>query len=106
MMRYKGYYGVVTYDEEAKILHGEVIGLRTVITFQAENAKDIEKEFHTSVDVYLEWCKERGIKPEKEFSGNIRIRVDKKTHSALAQEAALHGISLNQLVLDKIMSKR
>lgn len=61
MMKYKGYYGVVTYDEEAKILHGEVIGLRAIITFQTENARDIEKEFHTSVDVYLEWCKERDL---------------------------------------------
>ncbi len=106
MMKYKGYYGVVTYDEDAKILHGEVIGLRAVITFQADKAKDIEKEFHTSVDVYLEWCKERGVKPEKEFSGNLRIRLDKKTHSELAKEAALNGISLNKLVLDRIMNKK
>ena len=58
-MKYKGYLGQVTYDEEAKIFHGEVIGLRAVITFQADNAKDIEKEFHASVDDYLAWCKER-----------------------------------------------
>lgn len=64
MMKYKGYTGQVTYDPEAKLLHGEVIGLRTIITFQATHVKDIEKEFHTSIDVYLEWCKERGVKPE------------------------------------------
>lgn len=61
MMKYKGYLGQVNYDPEAKILHGEVIGLRAVITFQAKNVKDIEKEFHNSVDDYLEWCKERGV---------------------------------------------
>lgn len=60
-----------------------------VITFQADNAKDIEKEFHTSINVYLEWCKERGIKPEKEFSGNIRIKLDKKMYSEFIKEAAL-----------------
>ena len=26
MMKYKGYFGEVTYDDKAKIFHGEVIG--------------------------------------------------------------------------------
>lgn len=106
MMKYKGYIGQVTYDDEAKLLHGEVIGLQTVITFQATNVKDIEKEFHNSIDVYLEWCKERGVKPEKSFSGDIRIRVDKELHTELAQEAALHGISLNALIVERLLNKR
>ena len=103
MMKYKGYVGQVTYDDEAKILHGEVIGLQTVITFQATNVNDIEKEFHQSIDIYLEWCKERGVKPEKSFSGNIRIRLDKELHAELAQKAALHGLSLNSFIVDKLI---
>lgn len=107
MMKYKGYYGVVTYDEDAQILHGEVIGLRAVITFQADNARDIEKEFHTSVNVYLEWCKGREVKPDKEFSQVTFVLSSLKKHMPILQkEAALHGIILNQLVLDKIMNKR
>lgn len=65
IMKYKGYAGQAEYDDEAKIFHGEVIGLRAVITFQADHAKDIEKEFHASVDDYLDWCKERNVTPEK-----------------------------------------
>ncbi len=65
IMKYKGYTGRAEYDDEAKIFHGEVLGLRDIIAFQADNAKDIEQEFHISVDVYLEWCKERNEKPEK-----------------------------------------
>ena len=34
MMQYKGYTGKVEFDSEADIFHGEVIGLRDVITFQ------------------------------------------------------------------------
>ena len=34
MMQYKGYTGKVEFDDEAEIFHGEVIGLRDVITCQ------------------------------------------------------------------------
>ncbi len=33
MLKYKGYTGVVQFDDEAMIFHGEVVGLRDVITF-------------------------------------------------------------------------
>ena len=34
MMEYKGYIGMVEYDAEARIFHGDVINTRDVITFQ------------------------------------------------------------------------
>jgi predicted HicB family RNase H-like nuclease len=68
MMCYKGYRGNVTYDADAKLFHGEVIGLKDVITFQGTAVDDLEKAFHDSVDDYLVWCKERGDKPERTFS--------------------------------------
>ena len=60
MMNYKGFIGVVEYDDEAHIFSGEVINTRTVITFQGTTVDEIENEFHASVDDYLEWCKEDG----------------------------------------------
>jgi len=33
MMEYKGYIGVVAFDDEAGIFHGEVVNTRDVITF-------------------------------------------------------------------------
>jgi predicted HicB family RNase H-like nuclease len=58
MMKYKGYIGQVAYDDKAKIFHGEVIGLKDMITFQGTTVKEIEKAFRNSVDDYLEWCKD------------------------------------------------
>ena len=34
MMEYKGYIGKVEVDDEAGILHGEVINIRDVVTFE------------------------------------------------------------------------
>ena len=39
MLEHKGYIGVVQFDAEANILHGEVMGLRDVVTFQEQTWK-------------------------------------------------------------------
>lgn len=102
MMKYKGYIGKVEYDADAKIFHGDVIGLKDVITFQGSTAKEIEKAFKDSVDDYLEWCKERGEKPEKTFSGNLNLRMSPDLHAHLSTEAARKGMSLNDLINVKL----
>lgn len=101
-MKYKGYIGEVTYDYEAKLFHGEVIGLKDVITFQGTTVKELEKAFKESIEDYIEFCKERGETPEKTFSGNLRVRISPDLHAKLSQEATLSGISLNSLVIDKL----
>lgn len=102
MMKYKGYCGEVTFDNKAKIFHGEVIGLKDIITFQGTNVDEIEQAFKDSIDNYLEWCKERGEQPEKTYSGNVRLRMHQDLHAHLALEAARHGISLNDLINEKL----
>ncbi len=101
-MKYKGYTGQVAYDDEAKIFHGEVIGLKDVITFQGTSVEELENAFKDSVDDYLAWCRKRGEEPEKAFSGNLRIRISPSLHAQLALEASLHGQSLNTLILTKL----
>lgn len=104
-MKYKGYIGQVSYDEDAKIFHGEVIGLKDVITFQGESVKELEKAFKDSINVYLEFCHQRGESPEKTFSGNIHVRMNSALHAHLALEAARQGISLNDLITQKLSSR-
>ena len=76
MMRYKSYFGKVEFDDEAKVLHGEVAGVRDVVTFQADSVEGIEKAFRESVDDYLAFCRKRGEAPEKPFSGQFVVRAD------------------------------
>ncbi len=97
-MKYKGYYGIVNFDEEARLFHGEVIGLRDVITFQGRTVDELEKAMADSVDFYLDWCAERKKKPEKPFSGKFIIRTSPEIHSRAALAAARVGLSLNKYV--------
>ncbi len=101
-MKYKGYIGNIIYDDEAKLFHGEVIGLKDIITFQGTNVKELEQAFKDSIDDYLGWCKERGELPEKTFSGNLRLRMNPDLHADLALQAAKQGISLNELINEKL----
>ncbi len=65
MMEYKGYMGKVFYDVQADIFHGDVIGLKDVITFQGTSVKKLKQAFKDSINDYLAWCKECGEVPLK-----------------------------------------
>jgi predicted HicB family RNase H-like nuclease len=97
-MRYKGYTGVVEFDESANVLFGRVIGLRDVITFQGESVAEVTQAFHDSVDVYLEFCEQRGKSPEKPYSGKFVLRLEPELHRTITQAAEVQNISLNALV--------
>ena len=62
-MNYKGYTAIVEVDEDDGVLHGRLAGIREVITFESETIEGLVREFQTSVDLYLDWCAERGKTP-------------------------------------------
>lgn len=102
MMKYKGFFGRVEYDDEAKIFHGEIVGLKDIITFQGKTVEELERSFQDSIEVYLSFCKERGEKPEKTFSGTFNLRIDPDLHAKLSIQAKALGLSLNSYVTEKL----
>ena len=104
MMTYKEYYGVVEYDPEADIFHGEVINLSDVITFQGRSIDELKQALEGSVEDYLEFCAEKGKKPEKPYSGRFNVRLEPELHQRIAMEAAAAGKSLNGWVAEKLQN--
>lgn len=101
-MTYKGYVGQVTYDDEAKIFHGTVIGLKDIITFEGRTPEEIEQAFKDSVEDYLAFCANLGEKPENTASGKFLLRLDRELHAKLTSEALAHNISLNSYIIEKL----
>jgi len=105
MMEFKGYFANVEYDSDAKIFHGEVVGLSDVITFQGTSVKELEKEFHESVKDYLEFCKKENRKPEKTFSGTLNLRMGPEKHRTVAILAQVDKKSINEWINEAIEDK-
>lgn len=102
MMTYKGYSGTVRFDDEGEILHGEVLGLRDVVTFQGTTVEELKRAFEESIDDYLEFCEERGEKADKPFSGKFLMRIDPQLHRRLYELSADEGESLNSWLKSKL----
>lgn len=102
MMQYKGYSGRVEYDDDAEIFHGEVIGLRDVITFQGTTVEEIKQAFKESVDDYIDFCAQLGHAPEKPFTGKFMLRLSPDLHRKVYIAAKQSGESINSWVNEQL----
>lgn len=108
MMTYKGYSGIVQFDDEAEIFHGEVLGLRDVVTFQGRSVDELKTAFQESIDDYLDFCASRNEEPDKPFSGRFLLRVEPELHRKLFELSTKDGESLNSWIstrLEKLASR-
>lgn len=102
---YKDYLGTMRIDLEQGMLFGHVVGMNDKIIFQGATVAALEKDFHESVDEYIEFCEEVGKKPEKSFSGNILFRATPQRHSKIALAAQHCGKSINAWLSDLVDEK-
>lgn len=102
MLTYKGYHGKVVFDEDSGLLHGEIVDLRDVITFQGKSIDEIKQAFHDSVDDYLEFCSQRNEEPDKPFSGRLMLRLPSEIHRKVYVRAKKEGKSLNEYITEKL----
>lgn len=109
MIEYKGYVGMVEFDDYAGCFHGRVVnsGPYSVVTFEATDAEGVQREFRRSVDEYLAWCEEEGVEPGKPRSGKLDVRLDSDLHRRILLSAEKSGMSLDgwiAQVLEKSVS--
>ncbi len=102
MMECRGYRGIVIFDDEAGLLHGEVVDTRDVITFQGSSVSEVQQTFRDSVDEYLAICSERGREPDRPYSGRIALRLPSQVHRAAAAAARTEQKSLNAWLTELI----
>jgi predicted HicB family RNase H-like nuclease len=102
-LEYRGYTaGPIEFDDEARLFSGVVVGLRDVIHFAGRTADELAQAFRDSIDEYLAFCAERGVAPEKPYSGQFLVRVDTGLHRKAALLAKREGLSLNAWIARQI----
>lgn len=106
-LKYKGYSGTVEYSEEDNCLFGKAIGMnKNLITYEGKTVEELKADFEAGIDLYLESCKERDIKPQKPYSGSINIRIPSDLHSQLALKAQMTGRSINAIIKDLLTNHK
>lgn len=98
LLEYKGYVGSIEFSEVDLVFYGKVQGIRSLISYEGENAKTLIADFHAAVDDYLALCEERGVEPERAYKGTFNIRISPDLHKAVAIYAYEHKKSLNSVV--------
>lgn len=108
VIEYKGYIGNIEFSEADGIFYGKVQGIRSLISYEGENARELIDDFHTAVDDYLALCSQRGTEPEKAYKGSFNIRISPELHKDAAIYASEHRVSLNSVVetaLERFMAQ-
>ena len=90
IIEHKGYFGTIEPSVEDGVLYGKIMGINDLVTYEADNIKDPEKEFRVSVEDYLDFCKELGKNTRPKFPGMGNIhdicRIDHLTHAHIFKE--------------------
>lgn len=73
--KYKGFEGSMEFSQEDECLVGEVLFVRSKIIYIGETYSELKAAFCDAVDAYLQHCEEKGITPEKPFSGDRKSVV-------------------------------
>lgn len=103
-LKYKGYTGSIEYSAEDNLLFGNVLGIKSLLSYEGETGKDLEVDFQTVIDEYLQSCEKAGINPEKPFKGSFNVRIPSSLHEQAALLAQENKVSLNSLVKDAIQA--
>lgn len=98
IIQYKGYLSKIEFDTEDLVLRGKIEGINDLITFETNDILRVEEEFKNAVEDYLEFCKEEGKEPEKEYKGSFNVRISPSLHKSLAIVSLKNGESLNASV--------
>lgn len=98
-LTHKGYAGSAEVSLEDECMHGRILFINDVITYEGENVAQLKSAFKDSVDRYLQHCKETGKQPDRACSGSFNVRLGPVLHRQAAVAAEASGTTLNDFVL-------
>ena len=104
-LNYKGYSGSIEYSHDDNLLFGKVLGIPGLISYEGETGAELEVDFKSAIDEYLNDCKENGIEPFKPFKGSFNVRISAELHEKAALLAMDAKTSLNSFVAEAIRSR-
>ncbi|NIC05230.1 type II toxin-antitoxin system HicB family antitoxin [Billgrantia bachuensis] len=102
VLEYRGYQGSIEVSPEDNVLHGKILHIVDLVTFEAQTPAGLRQAFEHEVEEYLAFCEEEGVAPDKPFSGTFNVRLGSELHRQLALAASREGLGINE-TLKKIV---
>lgn len=102
LMTVDGYNARIEYDPETDMFRGDILGLNGGADFYGKNPRELRQEFKRSLAVFLDVCAEKGIPPQRNYSGKFNLRIPPELHEKLAIAAQAEGKSINTLAQEAL----
>lgn len=104
-LSYKGYCGSIEASVDDDCLHGKILFITDLVTYEAEKISSLNQAFKEAVDFYLAKCEQDGLSADKPFSGSFNVRVTPEQHREAAMAAAKEDQSLNDFIRECIAQR-
>lgn len=101
---YKGYSGSCVASIEDECLHGRILFIDDLITYEGNTVSELCMSFEEAVDGYINYCKETGMPANNPYSGSFNIRPGPELHKLAVQCAVSTGVKLNEFVRAAILN--
>lgn len=95
-LSYKGYIGSIEFDQDDGLFYGQVLGIRSLVSYEGSDARGLLADFQEAIDSYLADCAAEGKEPEKAYKGSFNVRVKPEIHKKLALYSYEHAQTLNK----------
>ena len=86
-MTYRGYVGSIEFSESDGVLFGKVLGIRSLLSYEGNTAKELVEDFHGVVDDYFNVCEAEGVEPEVAYKGSFNVRTTPDIHRRAANRS-------------------
>jgi predicted HicB family RNase H-like nuclease len=96
IMQIDGYKAVISFDPEINMFRGEFVELNGGADFYSDTVEGLLQEGKTSLRVFLDVCREKGIEPLAKKSGRFVLRLNPEVHQKAVIKAKAEGKSLNE----------
>lgn len=109
ILKYKDYEGTAELDMSRGVCRGKILFINDLVTYEATQPSELQKEFEAAVEDYFETCVTLGREPQKSLKGQFNVRIAPAIHKAATLKALTDGTSLNDVVtkaLDAYLNAR
>ena len=81
------------------VFFGKVEGLKhSLILFEGETVKELQKDFKNAVNHYIENCKANNEEPEVQCKGSLNVRLGPELHTKAKIKSEEKNISINEFI--------